>query len=114
MFRSFHIFVFCFFVFWSLSLRDFHSGSFRLAHLALQNVNIEYVIFLYFCNFVSKSDQKPKMKNWMNETNITFLWQKFAESFQILSSLKNIELGAQLLLMTLFVCLFVKRFITKA
>jgi hypothetical protein len=43
-------------------------GFFGLAHLALQNVNKDYVIFLYFRNFVAKCDQKPKMKNWMNET----------------------------------------------
>ena len=34
---------------------------FRLAHLALQNVNKDYVVFSYFRNFVAKSDQKPKM-----------------------------------------------------
>ena len=36
---------------------DFLSVFFHLAHLALQNVNKDYVIFLYFCNFVAKSDQ---------------------------------------------------------
>ena len=40
---------------------------FCLAHLALQNVNKDYVIFSYFRNFVAKSDQKPKTKNGMNE-----------------------------------------------
>jgi len=39
-------------------------------HLALQNVNKDYVIFLYFRNFVAKSDQKPKTKNGMNETKM--------------------------------------------
>ena len=34
---------------------------FRLAHLALQNVNKDYVVFLYFRNFVAKGGQKPKM-----------------------------------------------------
>ena len=34
---------------------------FHLAHLALQNVNKDYIIFLYFRNFVAKSDQKRKM-----------------------------------------------------
>ena len=34
----------------------------RLAHLALQNVNKDYVIFSYFRNFIAKSDQKPKTK----------------------------------------------------
>ena len=42
---------------------SFLSIFFRLAHLALQNVNKDYVIFLYFRNFVAKSDQKPKRKN---------------------------------------------------
>ena len=28
--------------------------------LALKNVNKDYLIFSYFCNFVAKSDQKPK------------------------------------------------------
>ena len=39
----------------------------------LQNVNKDYVIFLYFHNFVAKSDQKPKMKNGMNETFV-MIW----------------------------------------
>ena len=39
-------------------------------NLALKNVNKDYVIFLYFCNLVNKSDQKPKMKNGMNKTYI--------------------------------------------
>ena len=42
-------------------MRDFISGFFRLAHLALQNVNKDYIIFSYFHNFVAKSDQKPEM-----------------------------------------------------
>ena len=45
---------------------------FCLAHLALQNVNKDYIIFLYFRNFIAKSDQKPKTKNGMNETKIPF------------------------------------------
>jgi hypothetical protein len=39
-----------FLVFWSLQLRDFLSGFFSLAHIALQNVNKDYIIFSYFCN----------------------------------------------------------------
>ena len=46
----------------------FSAGFFRLAHLALQNVNKDYVIFSYFRNFVEKIDQKTKVKNGMNET----------------------------------------------
>ena len=41
---------------------------FRLAHLALQNVNKDYVIFSNFRNFFAKSDQKPKTKNGMIKT----------------------------------------------
>ena len=41
---------------------------FGIAHLALQNVNKNYIIYSYFHNFFAKSDQKPKMKNGMNET----------------------------------------------
>jgi hypothetical protein len=48
-------------------LHDFLSGFFRLTYLALQNENKDYVIFLYFRNFVAKSEPKQKMKNWMNE-----------------------------------------------
>ena len=48
----------------------FFFSFFRLAHLALQNVNKDYIIFSYFRNFVAKSDQKPKTKNGMNETFI--------------------------------------------
>ena len=60
---------FWFLVFWSLYLHDFLSCFFfRLAHLALQNVNKYYVIFSYLRNFIAKSDKKPKTKNGMNET----------------------------------------------
>ena len=41
---------------------------FRPVHLALQNVNKDYVIFSYFRNFAAKSDQKPKTKNGMSKT----------------------------------------------
>ena len=61
---------FCRLVFWSLQLRDFLSVFFGVAHLALQNVNHDYAIFLYFPNFVTKSDQKPNRKNGMKERNI--------------------------------------------
>ena len=69
LFHSSHIFVSWFLVFWSLKLRDFLSVFFRLAHLALQNVNKDYVIFSYFRNFVAKSDQRPKTKTGKNETH---------------------------------------------
>ena len=49
---------------------------FHLAHLALENVNKDYVIFSYFHNFVAKSDQKPKTKNGMNETQMRFIQNK--------------------------------------
>jgi hypothetical protein len=43
--------------------------------IMLQNVNKDYIIFMFFCNFVAKSDQKPNTKNGMNETNdMTILW----------------------------------------
>ena len=69
-FYSPNIFMFWFLVFWSLYLLDFLSVFFRLVHLALQNVNKDYVIFSYFHNFIAKSDKKPKTKNGMNETNM--------------------------------------------
>ena len=56
LFRSSHIFV------------SWYFGHFScviffpvFSHLALQDVNKDYVIFSYFCNLVAKSDQKPKM-----------------------------------------------------
>ena len=64
---SSHIFVFWYLVFWSLVLQFSFRIFFCLAHLALQNVNKDYVIFLYFRNFVAKSDHKPKKgltKQW--------------------------------------------------
>ena len=57
LFHSSHIFGFWFFGI----LVTFFPLFFRLAHLALQNVTKDYVIFSYFCNFVAQSDQKPKM-----------------------------------------------------
>ena len=43
---------------------------FCLAHLALQNVNKDYIIFSYFRNFVAKNDQNPKTKNGRNKTQV--------------------------------------------
>merc|ERR1712051_848297 len=63
--------IFSSFGFWyfrHLSCMIFFLFFFHLAHLALQNVNKYYIIFSYFHNFVIKSDQKPKMKNWTKET----------------------------------------------
>ena len=54
---------------------DFCSVFFRLAYLALQNVNKDYVTFSYFLNFIAKSHQKPKTKNGMNDANIYHLGQ---------------------------------------
>ena len=34
----------------------------------LANVNKDYVIFFYPCNFAAKNDQTPKTNNGMNET----------------------------------------------
>ena len=58
---------------------------FCLVHLALQNVNKDYIIFLYFHNFVAKSDQKPKTKNGMNETELDWL-----TSLKLLSQIESI------------------------
>ena len=63
--------IFSSFVFWyfdHFSCVIFFPFFPRLAHLALQKVNKNYVIFSYFHNFIAKSDQKPKTKNGMNET----------------------------------------------
>ena len=65
--------IFSYFGFWyfgHFSCVIFFPVFFRLAHLALQNVNKDYVIFSNSRNFVAKSDQKPKTKNGMNETLI--------------------------------------------
>ena len=50
---------------------------FRLAHLALQNINKDYVMFVYFRIFVAKSDQKPKTKFGMNKTKVIFFLYEF-------------------------------------
>jgi len=49
-------------------LHDFLSVFICLTYLALQNVNKDYVIFLFHCNLVAKSDQIPKTKNGINQT----------------------------------------------
>ena len=58
---------FGFWYFGHFSCVIFFSVFFHLAHLVLQNVNKEYIIFLYFCNFIAQSDQKRK---W-DEPNIS-------------------------------------------
>ena len=62
---------FGFWYFGHFSCVIFFPFFFCLAHLALQNVNKDYITFSYFRNFVPKSDQKPKTKNGMNETIMT-------------------------------------------
>ena len=59
MFRSSHIFVIWFLVFWVTLVALF---SIRFFSIALQNVNKEFLIFSYFHIFVAKGDQKPKTK----------------------------------------------------
>ena len=92
MLRSSHIFVFWFLVFWSLQLHDFHSGFFfRLAHLALQNVNKYYIIFVYIqqgkmgktlknrkeshATKVTKIAKTKRRKYGMNETFVAIILQ---------------------------------------
>ena len=55
--------IFClgFWYFGHFSCVIFFPVFFRLVHLALQNKNKDYVIFLYFHNFITKSGQKLKM-----------------------------------------------------
>ena len=64
----FCLLVFCILV--TLVAGFFFLFVFRLAHLTLQNVNKDYVIFSYFCNFVPKNIQKPKTKNGKKGTCI--------------------------------------------
>ena len=70
MFRSSHIFVFWFFGI-LVTLVFFFPFFFPSSPSCLANVSKDYTIFLYFRNFVAKSDQKPKTKNGMNETEVT-------------------------------------------
>ena len=61
---SLHILITSFFFFFCLlTCMIFFTLYFRLARLALQNVNKDYVIFLYFCNIVTKNDKKRK-REW--------------------------------------------------
>jgi hypothetical protein len=63
---------FGFWYFGHFSCVNFFPAFSHLAHHALQNVTKYYVIFLYFRNFVAKSEQKRKTKNGMIKTkNIT-------------------------------------------
>ena len=68
MFCSSHILSFGFWYFGLFSCVVFFLVFFCLANLTLPNVNKDYLLFLYFLNFVAKCDQKPKTKNGMNET----------------------------------------------
>ena len=47
----------------------------------MQNVNKDYVIFLYFCNFFAKRDPKPKTKNGMNKSQA---FKNFDEIFDVI------------------------------
>ena len=72
---------FCLLVFWyfgHFSCVIFFPGFFRLTHLALQNVNKDYVIFSYFRNFLPKVTKKPKTKNGMNETIVIHISEVYA------------------------------------
>lgn len=73
MFASFHFGIFVFSYFGHFSCMIFFPVFFRLAHLALQNVNKDYIIFSYFHNLGAKSDQKPKTKNGINKTIVKFI-----------------------------------------
>jgi len=54
-------------------LRDFLSGFFPSCPSCLAKCKQRLRNIFEFSLLVAKSDQKPKTKNGMNETNITFL-----------------------------------------
>ena len=73
--------IFMFFCILVILVVWFFSLFFRPAHLALQNVNKDYIIFSYFHNFVAKSDKKPKTKNGMNKTLVSKMHAHWSEWF---------------------------------
>ena len=62
MLGSLHILVTLFLFFLHISCVIFFTLNFRRACLAFQNVNKDYVIFWYFGNFVTKTEEKQKME----------------------------------------------------
>ena len=53
-------------------MRDFLSGFFHLAHLALQNLNKDYIIFSNFCDFVVKTQNEKWDELLTERLNLNF------------------------------------------
>ena len=68
--------------------------SFSLAYLALQNVNKDYIKFLYFRNFATKSDQKPK--NGMNKVKKYKLCSKLIVACKIVPAYTDEKIGSKI------------------
>ena len=66
-------------------MRDFLSAFFCPAHLALQNLKKDYLIFSYFHNFVPKSDQ-TKNDEWVEENNCSEIVHTFNQNYQVNST----------------------------
>ena len=69
-------------------------GILRLEHLVLQNVNKDYIKFLYFRNFATKSDQKPK--NGMNKVKKYKLCSKLIVACKIVRAYTDEKIGSKI------------------
>ena len=90
MFGSLHFGIFVFPYFGHFSCVILFMFFFCLAHLSLQNVNKDYIIFSYFHNFVAKSDQKPKM-GWTKHMRV------FRNIYYSLQSKNSIPCGPSIM-----------------
>ena len=86
---------------WQYGLWSFQTGGTKLERFLPKNQHTQRKC-LNFENWtngeVSKSAKSPNLPT----VKVNFLYQKLSESFSILFSLKNINLGAHFLLLTFF------------
>ena len=86
---------------WQYGLWSFQTGGTKLERFLPKNQHAQRK-FLNFENWTNGEVSKSAKSSNLLTFKVNFLYQKLSESFSIFFSLKNINLGVSLLLLTFF------------
>ena len=86
---------------WQYGLWSFQTGGTKLERFLPKNQHTQRKL-LNFENWISGEVSKSAKSSNLLTFKVNFLYQKLSESFSIFFSLKNINLGALFLLLTVF------------
>ena len=99
-------------ILWQYGLWSFQTGGTKLERFLPKNQHTQRKL-LNFENWVSGEVSKSAKSPNLLTFKVNFLYQKSSESFSIFISLKNINLKAQFLLLTLITSIFKSLYLLK-